>query len=179
MSHNAFVNKTYFERNFTMKSTNDRGFAHLYLLLGGAVVIGLVGFAVWRLYSAKNQASISDKKITALAEEVELVDEDHDLIPLCTDKVTENCENEKEDQDFDNDGIEDSQDEDQAEDKTKADIDHDGRRDDGDDKDDDNDGQRDNEDRHGDEDSDDGNDDNDEDEHKDEDQQENEVEDSN
>jgi len=168
-------------------SKDQQGFAHLQIILIALAVVLVGGFAYWRVASNNSQLhggdSLSQEEIESLASEAEFIDEDHDLIPKCTDAVTTGCEENEDDSDINNNGIVDSE-----EDDLKDDSDRDGTQDD-DDADDDNDGLGDDndpdDDNDGDEDrsrnrgsgSDDSDDDSDEDENEDEDEDENEVED--
>ncbi len=106
-------------------------------LLSIVLALAVIGGGVaWQLAKNDTRSSISEQEITNLAKDIEFIDEDHDLIPLCTETVQQGCETESEDGDYNNDGKPDSQDDDLNDDN---DQDHDGTPSD-DDKDDDNDG---------------------------------------
>ena len=151
-----------------------RGFAHLQLVLVIVAVVLISSLTLWRVTknsSLKRAGSpgsdLSQEEVSELATEAKFIDEDHDLVPQCTDVITTECEDKTDDHDHDNDGIEDSNDDSvNGEDKSQssnysdhdktdgsddADDDNDSV-DDSDDPDDDNDGQKDNEDQHEDED---------------------------
>lgn len=125
-------------------SKNQQGFAHLQIILIALAVVLVGGFAFWRVTNNNSQLhggdSLSQEEIESLASEAEFIDEDHDLIPKCTDAVTTGCEENEDDSDVNNNGIVDSE-----EDDLNDDSDRDGSND-SDDDDDDNDGLGDNDD---------------------------------
>ncbi len=108
-----------------MSRLNQRGIAHVQVLMLLAVLVVGVTLTFWRVSKNSNSLSHesgqSQEDTAALISEAKFIDEDHDLKPLCTAEVTENCENEKADHDFDNDGIVDSEDTDDDNDGTKDD----------------------------------------------------------
>lgn len=158
-----------------IKQTNEKGFAHVQIALIIVAVVLVSSLTLWRV--TKNSSikpagspgsDISQEEVAALASDAKFIDEDHDLIPQCTDVITVECEDKTDDQDYDNDGVKDSEDDsvngenksqssddsdhDKTDDSDDADDDNDSVNDDSD-PDDDNDGQEDNEDSHADEDS--------------------------
>ena len=169
------------------------GFAHVQLLAVLAIVVLAAGLTFWRINKTGINShllegtELTETEIIEQAEKANFVDKDHDLVPLCNETFSTECESEKEDADFDNDGTEDSKDDDddndsikdsddndddndEVEDEQEDDEDNDGI-DDDEDSDDDNDGEEDdheNEDSHVDEDKNDGS--SNEDSHADEDQ---------
>lgn len=132
------------------KSLNQKGFAHIQIIAIIAVVVLASALTFWRINNNSQSASVDEndeltsQEVAELAQRGEFIDEDHDLIPLCAEGATENCEDSKKDHDFDNDGIEDSLDKDddndgEESDESEDDSDNDDVADDSDD-DDDNDG---------------------------------------
>ncbi len=134
------------------KTLNQRGFAHLQLIILIVLVI-LAGVLVfWRVNNSSRQASVDSAdeltkdEIKVMAREAEFIDEDHDLTPECDNSGPGNCEDDESDHDFDDDGSSDSDDSDDdddgEEDDEDEDDDNDGNEEDGDDDgdDDDNDG---------------------------------------